>query len=387
MELEHSFSVPVPVARAWGVLLDVERVAPCMPGATLDSVTGDEIAGRIKVKVGPIQMTYAGTAKFTERDEAAGVVVLEASGKETRGAGTASAAVRSQLTPDGDQTRVTVHTTLNVTGKPAQFGRGVMAEVGGRLIGIFATNLAAMLAADAGPAANSDSTVAGTAAADTPGAKSSAGNEAVPGTRPDEALPIDVLNLSARAWSSLRQDGIQTVGDLTRRTQQQLLAIDGVGPASIADIRSKLADRGLSLAEPAESAASGAAEPVTQPGEGTAEVPKLQAADLNGDRPVGRHAGALDEDGESAADDDLAEVKPLRPARHESPAPPVAAPAPAAAPREPAAAAWQPPENDAIDLLDVAGLPVLKRAVPAVAALLAVVLVVLGIRRRRSARR
>src|SRR5215475_8233669 len=148
MELEHSFTVPVPLERAWEVLLDVERVAPCMPGATLDSVDGDNIAGRIKVKVGPIQMTYAGTAKFTERDKDAGVVVLEASGKETRGAGTASASVRSQLTPEGDQTHVTVHTNLNVTGKPAQFGRGVMAEVGGRLIGIFAGNLASMLAAD-----------------------------------------------------------------------------------------------------------------------------------------------------------------------------------------------------------------------------------------------
>jgi len=153
MELEHSFSVPVPAERAWDVLLDVERVAPCMPGASLDSVDGDNITGKIKVKVGPIQMTYAGTAKFTERDKAAGVVTLEASGKETRGAGTASASVRSELKADGDQTHVVVHTTLNVTGKPAQFGRGVMAEVGGRLIGIFATNLAAMLAAEPASAA------------------------------------------------------------------------------------------------------------------------------------------------------------------------------------------------------------------------------------------
>jgi len=396
MELEHSFSVPVPVARAWDVLLDVERVAPCMPGATLDSVSGDEIAGRIKVKVGPIQMTYAGHAKFTNRDDAAHVVVLEASGKETRGAGTASASVRSELTPEGDQTHVTVHTTLNVTGKPAQFGRGVMTEVGGRLIGIFAANLAAMLAADPGSAASSatepDEAGGDTAGADNVSTGDSAGNAAVPGTRPDEALPIDVLNLSARAWSSLRQDGIQTVGDLTRRTQQQLLAIDGVGPASIADIRSKLADRGLSLAEATESAGTAAgvaAEPAGgQTAGGPAEAPKLEAADLNGDRPVGRHAGAgNEEDGESGADEDLAEVKPLRPARHESPTQPVATPAPAAAAREPAAGVWQPPENDAIDLLDVAGLPVLKRAVPAVAALLAVILVVLGIRRRRSSRR
>jgi carbon monoxide dehydrogenase subunit G len=125
-----------------------------MPGATLDSVDGDEIKGRIKVKLGPITMTYAGTAQFTERDAAAGVVTLQASGKETRGAGTASATVRSQLHAEGDQTRVTVHTSLNVTGRPAQFGRGVMADVSGKLIGIFADNLASMLTADSTPVAS-----------------------------------------------------------------------------------------------------------------------------------------------------------------------------------------------------------------------------------------
>ncbi|MHB1433110.1 MAG: SRPBCC family protein, partial [Streptosporangiaceae bacterium] len=145
MELEHSFTVPVPRDRAWDVLLDVEKVAPCMPGATLDSVDGDEIRGRIKVKVGPINMTYAGTARFIEKDAESGVVTLEASGKETKGAGTASASVRSVLTDRGNETHVSVQTTLNVTGKPAQFGRGVMNEVGGRLIGIFAANLATVL--------------------------------------------------------------------------------------------------------------------------------------------------------------------------------------------------------------------------------------------------
>ena len=148
MELEHSFTVPVPVDRAWDVLLDVEQVAPCMPGATLDSVDGDAIKGRIKVKVGPISMTYAGTARFSEQDAAARVMVLDASGKETRGAGTASATVRSQLHGENGQTKVIVNTLLNVTGRPAQFGRGVMAEVGGKLIGIFAANLAEMLTAE-----------------------------------------------------------------------------------------------------------------------------------------------------------------------------------------------------------------------------------------------
>jgi carbon monoxide dehydrogenase subunit G len=386
MELEHSFSVPVSAERAWDVLLDVERVAPCMPGATLDSVEGDSIAGRIKVKVGPITMTYAGTAKFTERDQEARVITLEASGKETRGAGTASASVHSRLLPEGDHTLVTVQTTLNVTGKPAQFGRGVMNEVSAKLIGIFADNLAAMLAAE--PAGEADITEE----EEIPG-----GNVvALPGSTPDEALPIDVLNLSSRAWSSLRQDGIQTLGDLTRRTDQQLLAIDGVGPASLTDIKAKLADRGLALAPaevtgpaggtaPAEATSlprpelAGAASGNAESGADDTALPgePVQPADLNGARQAaaGRHAGA-----EAGADEDLAEVTPLRPARHETP--PAAAQVPVQ--REPAG--WQPPDNDAIDLLDVAGLPVLKRAVPAAAALIAVLLVIFGLRRRRARR-
>ena len=368
MELEHSFTVPVPEERAWDVLLDVERVAPCMPGATLDSVAGDEVKGRIKVKVGPIQMTYAGTARFTERDPDAHVITLEATGKETRGAGTASATVRSTLAGEGDQTHVIVHTSLNVTGKPAQFGRGVMAEVGGRLIGIFANNLAAMLAAEPAAAAAAEET-------------DSDGNEAVPaGGTSDEALPIDVLNLSGRAWSSLRQDGIQTLGDLTRRTEQQLRAIDNIGPASIADIRSKLADRGLVLADSADKpgataagqAAAGAKAGAVPAGSAESSAP---AAEANGGRSAaGKHAGA---------EENLAEVTQLRPARHESQAAPEV-PAQRSTPREPSD--WQPSDNDAIDLLGVAGLPVLKRAAPAAAALLAVILVLLGLRRRRARR-
>jgi uncharacterized protein len=152
MELKHSFTVPVPLDRAWDVLLDVERVAPCMPGATIDSVEGDEIKGRIKVKLGPVSMTYAGTAQITERDPDARVVTLQASGKETRGAGTAAATIRSELHDQGGQTEVTVHTSLNVTGRPAQFGRGMMADVSAKLIGVFASNLAGMLATGNGSA-------------------------------------------------------------------------------------------------------------------------------------------------------------------------------------------------------------------------------------------
>jgi len=155
MELDNSFTVPVPPDQAWDVLLDVKRIAPCMPGATVDEVDGDVVNGRIKVKVGPVSLTYRGTAKFIERDPDAHHVVLEASGKETRGAGTASATVHASLTPDasGNGTQVTMHTTMNVTGRPAQFGRGVMVEVGGKLVEQFAANLAQLIAGDspAGP--------------------------------------------------------------------------------------------------------------------------------------------------------------------------------------------------------------------------------------------
>lgn len=150
MELEHEFTVPVGAAEAWNVLLDVERIAPCMPGATVLDVRGDEFTGTVKVKVGPITMTYAGDAKFVEKDEANGKVVLEAAGKETRGSGTAKAKVTATLAPvsDGQLTTVRVLTDLAVTGRPAQFGRGMLQDVGGKLIGQFANRLAETLQED-----------------------------------------------------------------------------------------------------------------------------------------------------------------------------------------------------------------------------------------------
>ena len=236
------------------MLLDVQRVA-LQPGASIDSGDGEDIKGRIKVRVGPISMTYAGTAHFGERDTEAGVIVLEASGKETRGAGTASATVRSQLQGENGHTKVVVHTSLNVTGRPAQFGRGVMAEVGGKLIGIFADNLAAMLAADgagsgseAGSAAGSGSPAVPSAAV-LPEEPASELESAVIGAPSDaQARPIEDLNLPVRSYNSLRREGIHTVGDLAFRTEEQLLAISNIGPASVEEIKQKLAGYHLSLA-------------------------------------------------------------------------------------------------------------------------------------------
>jgi len=141
MELEHEFTVPVPVDHAWAVLLDVERVAPCMPGAALDSIDGDEFTGRLKVKLGAMTITYKGAARIASKDEATHTVTMEGTGKESRGAGTASATVQAQLHDEGEITRVIVHTKLNVTGRPAQFGRNILSEVGGKLIGRFAEGL------------------------------------------------------------------------------------------------------------------------------------------------------------------------------------------------------------------------------------------------------
>jgi carbon monoxide dehydrogenase subunit G len=160
MEMDHSFTVPVTPERAWDVLLDVEKIAPCMPGATVDEFDGEVVTGRIKVKVGPVSLTYRGTAKFTERDPDARVILLEASGKETRGAGTASATVRATLEPEsgGEGTTASMHTTMNVTGRPAQFGRGVMIEVGSKLVEQFAQNLRQLIAEDGAEGGNAAAT-------------------------------------------------------------------------------------------------------------------------------------------------------------------------------------------------------------------------------------
>lgn len=194
MELEHEFTVPVGASEAWKVLLDVERIAPCMPGATVLDVRGDEFTGTVKVKVGPISMTYAGEAKFVEKDESDGRVVVEAAGKEARGAGTARAKVTATLTPAGDGgTRVRVLTDLAVTGKPAQFGRGMLQDVGGRLIGQFADRLAETLQQDVArpePGPSVDSTGAA-ASASAPPVRPSAHTTA---ERPDDA--IDLLAVS-----------------------------------------------------------------------------------------------------------------------------------------------------------------------------------------------
>ena len=137
MELTNEFRVDVPVDDAWAILTDVERIAPCMPGAELQEIEGDEYRGVVKIKVGPITAQYKGKATFLEKDDASHKAVLRAEGRDTRGQGNANATITATLVSDGDGTKVTVDTDLAVTGRVAQFGRGVLADVSAKLLGQF----------------------------------------------------------------------------------------------------------------------------------------------------------------------------------------------------------------------------------------------------------
>jgi uncharacterized protein len=165
VELTNEFRVAVPAATTWKVLTDVERVAPCIPGAQLLSVDGDDFTGAVKVKVGPITVSYKGDASFQERDETAQRVVIKAAGKETRGSGNAAALVTAQLKDEGDATQVLITTDLTISGKAAQFGRGVLADVSTNLISQFAKNLEADLLGGAAPSTSSIPSSATTAPA------------------------------------------------------------------------------------------------------------------------------------------------------------------------------------------------------------------------------
>ena len=189
IELDNSFTVPVPPEKAWDVLLDVERIAPCMPGASVQSISddGNEIEGQVKVKLGPLSLTYKGTAKFIDKNQAEQTIAIEATGKETRGAGTASANVQATLKP-GDaagSTLVAIHTALNVTGRPAQFGRSLLPEVSGKLIAQFASNLEALIASD-----NSAAPAEETASPEADGTAADSSGEAAPAAAKPAPAPV-----------------------------------------------------------------------------------------------------------------------------------------------------------------------------------------------------
>src|SRR2546429_7456299 len=189
MKLENEFRVDVPVEHAWRVLLDVERIAPCMPGAQLQEVEGDEYRGIVKVKVGPITAQYKGAARITEADEANHRAVIRAEGRDTRGQGNASATVSATLRPEGAGTRVNIDSDVTITGKVSQFGRGVIADVSAKLLDQFVAALERDVLA--GPGDTQQSSPAPAPSADAP----SSGPRTIDAP---EAAPVDLLR-AARA--------------------------------------------------------------------------------------------------------------------------------------------------------------------------------------------
>jgi len=197
MELNDEFEVPLAVPEAWAVLTDLERLAPCLPGARLDEVTDGEYHGTVRVKVGPITVEYRGTASFAELEEPYRVV-LKASGRETRGQGNAQATVTATLSEAGSRTRVSVATELDITGRVAQFGRGALADVSSKLLGQFVTNLERDLAT--GP---TEATDAEAGAADAHEGTATAVDERVTpkagpagGAPPAEVEPLNLIRLA-----------------------------------------------------------------------------------------------------------------------------------------------------------------------------------------------
>jgi carbon monoxide dehydrogenase subunit G len=193
MELNHQFSVPTGVEETWAHFEDIASVADCFPGATVTSVEGSTFEGTCKVKLGPIALLYTGSGTFTERDETAHRFVVEAKGKDKRGNGTAGATVSLGMVPGvSGGTDVAVHTDLAITGKPAQFGRGVMQDVSDKLLGQFVACLEHRLGADVasgGEVTSETAAAAGsipptTAAAPEPVAEPAAGDDAGPEAEP-----------------------------------------------------------------------------------------------------------------------------------------------------------------------------------------------------------
>src|SRR5262245_47301574 len=190
MKIDNEFTVSAPIEDAWDVLTDLEQVIPLMPGAQMIGREGDDVLGKVKVKVGPVTSEFSGKVHFVEQDRGAYRAVIDGKGKEARGTGNAAATVTAQLHEAGDHTRVTVDTDLKIVGKLAQFGSSMLQQVSEKLLGQFVESLEAKLAADSAPAAPTTNGEVPKVAA------------AVP---PPEAAPIDLLDLAG--GSALKKYG------------------------------------------------------------------------------------------------------------------------------------------------------------------------------------
>lgn len=186
MDLNHQFEVPVPVEEAWKILTDVERIAPCLPGAELQEVEGDTYRGVVKVKVGPIQAQFKGQASFIKRDDAGHKAVLKGEGRDTGGKGNAAAVITAQLSAlSPTNTECKVHTDLSITGKVAQFGRGAMADISEKILAQFVVNLNELIAAQPASSEVVNDTTETSSASTTDGVRKIDG---------PEAKPIDLLD-------------------------------------------------------------------------------------------------------------------------------------------------------------------------------------------------
>ncbi|MGY1742296.1 MULTISPECIES: SRPBCC domain-containing protein [unclassified Blastococcus] len=353
MQLENSFTVPVPIDEAWRVLLDIERIAPCMPGAALDSVTGDDFTGRVKVKLGPINLTYQGKASFVEKDEAAHRAVIDARGKDQRGNGTAAAVVTATLAAEGSVTRVDVLTDLNITGRPAQFGRGVMTDVGNKLLGQFADKLAAQLGeGDAGAATAPAGAAGGAGAAAT-----------VSGVAEEVAASVEQTPGDNAAAEAVRKAGTAAKKTAAKKTAAASAAPSATDTAPItldaAPAATDLAPAATDTAPAASPAAAGT------PVEADTPPPDATLAD--------RVPGASDVPARPSTPPSGPTAPPTRPAT--------------GGPAKSSPATLRPPvaEPEPIDLLEVAGGAALTRYAKPLAGVAAVLfLLSLVVRRRRN---
>ncbi|MFI6350162.1 SRPBCC domain-containing protein [Streptomyces sp. NPDC050560] len=321
MKIDNAFVVGVPVERAWEALTDLEGLAPCLPGAQLTGIEGDVYQGKVKVKVGPVVSQFAGTAQFVESDPEARRAVVRAKGRDARGGGNASALIDMRLAPDGDGTAVTVATDLNITGKLAQFGSGMIKEISQKLLGQFVANLEEKLHA---PAAEAPAQTAEPGAA--PAGSGEAAGTAPAGTPETTPRPAPA---GASAPDAAHTAGTTTTGTLTETSPER--------------------------PEPRPEPAAAAAPPVERP---TPPAPVPHEATAEEPPAVGAPEAAPEPAAAAPAASGTASTS--------------SAPSTSSTPRTPAAAE----EPEALDLMSLAGGSVYKRVIPAAVVVLIVIAVV-----------
>ncbi|WP_433795081.1 SRPBCC family protein [Actinoplanes sp. CA-252034] len=377
MKITNEFTVQIPVDEAWKVLTDLEGIAPCMPGARLTGVEGDVYQGKVKVKVGPVISEFAGTARFTAKDDSAYRAVIDAKGRDARSAGNASATVSASLTPEGPTaTKVSVDTDLKISGKLAQFGSGMIKEVSSKLLAQFVANLESKLATDTStpvagtpaPAAGTSPSAAGSSApavgtsvpaagTSAPAADSSdpaAADAAPAGTADAEAAPVTSPSTASEAAVATAPDSAVALGDVAPAGPAN---DDAAAPAVAPDPSAGEIEPAAGRLETAE----GTPEPVAPL--------RVPGADLSAAAPAPAPAS-----GASASAVPVSAVPAS--GTPVSAAPSSAAPA-SGAPVSATERTLQSEEPEAIDLLAVAGSSLYKRIVPvAVGAVVAAAVIV-----------